>query len=75
MGVGVNLALLKKENSYGDPYFFFFFLKSISIEHDIKAKFKDVQCDFFKYIIYYKNKSDFWRITKYTMQFLVTAWY
>ena len=45
MGVGVNLALLKKENSYGDPYFFF--LKDITIEHDIKAKFKDVQCDFF----------------------------
>ena len=58
MGVGLNLALLK-ENSFGDPRLLSFFLKGIIIVHELKIKFYDFQHQIFLYMIYSKNKFQF----------------
>ena len=46
--VGLNLAILK-DNLYGNPPFFFFFLKGKMIVHEIKTKFKVFVSDFLIY--------------------------
>ena len=72
--MGLDLALLK-ENKFGDPRFLVFYPKGIIIVHELEIFFLNFQHQIFCYMIYSKNKFQFFdELPKYIMQYLVTAW-